>query len=145
MDIRFFYQNNQRCHKREVIITSFTKLVASVIDLPEIVEVCLYPMEKNVYGGIDMIRVNRIGINIEIPLESIPKILTHELIHVSQKHTGILKINRAGMCYWHGTAYTKQSPKDMSYQEYLELPWEVDVQNRLDAVFKEALQNYSKA
>ena len=143
MDIRFFYQNNQRSYKHEAIITSFAKLVANVIELPEIIEVCLYPMNQNVYGGIDNIRVNRLGINIQIPLEAVPKILTHELIHVNQKHKGLLKITRDGMCYWHGIPYTNVKPEDMRYEEYTELPWEVDVQNRLDNVFKEALHGYN--
>ena len=100
-------------------------------------------MPKNVYGGIDSLRINRLGINIQIPLESVPKILTHELIHVHQKHTSVLKMARDGMCYWHGTPYTDIKPEDMNYEEYTELPWEVDVQNRLDKVFKEALHLYN--
>lgn len=138
--VKFLYSNSPRMQDYEVIITSFANLVSEVIELPEIVEVCLQYMDKNVYGGIDKVRINRLGINLHLPLNEVPKILAHELIHVNQKHSGILKIDRNGVCYWHGTRYTDMTPEDFSYDEYMQLPWEVDVQNRLDKVFIEALR-----
>lgn len=142
MDIQFFYKNNQRCYKREVIITSFAKLVSQLIDLPDTIEVCVYPLSENVYGGIDAHRVNRLALNSHLPYEAIPKILTHELIHVSQKHLGTLRIDK-GVCYWRNIPYSKTLPEDMRYEEYLELPWEVDVENRLENLIKEALRLYN--
>lgn len=88
------------------------------------------------YGGIDMIHANRIGINYDVPFDMLPKILLHELIHVNQKHTGILRIARNGTCYWHGIPVTNKSPSDMTFEEYQNLPWEVDVENRLPALLK---------
>lgn len=140
MDIKFFYQNNQHSYKKEVIITSFANAVAKVIELPDTLEVCLYPLDENVYGGIDRNRVNRLGINYDLPLDMLPHILTHELIHVHQKHTGILRITPNGMCYWHGIPYTKQSPEEMSYEDYQNLPWELDVVNRQQKIFSDALK-----
>jgi len=139
VDIRYYYQNNQHSYKHEVIITSFAQAVAKVIELPDTIEICLYPLADNVYGGIDIIRVNRIGLNYDLPLQVLPKILTHELIHVHQKHTGILNIKANGMCYWHGIPYTKKLPEDMSYEEYNNLPWEVDVAQKQQQIFREAL------
>ena len=139
MDIRYYYQNNQHSYKHEVIITSFAQAVAKVIELPDTIEICLYPLADNVYGGIDVARVNRIGLNYDLPLQALPKILTHELIHVHQKHTGILNIKANGMCYWHGIPYTNKLPEDMSYEEYNNLPWELDVVNKQQQVFNEAL------
>ena len=54
MDINFFYKNNQHSYKHEIIIISFATAVSKVIDLPESLEVCLYDLGENVYGGIDM-------------------------------------------------------------------------------------------
>lgn len=144
MDIRFFYQDNKQRPQHEAIVRGFTKALANVISLPPLIEVCLYNLGKNVYGGIDMYRINRVGINLSVPVEQIPKILTHELIHVSQKHTGILKINRDGSSYWHGILITKKMPEDMPYEEYENLPWELDVKHRLDQVFSDALKLVAK-
>lgn len=139
MDIKYFYQNNQYNNKHEVIITSFTNAVSKIIELPDTLEVCLYPLPDNVYGGIDALHVNRIGINYDLPFERIPKILTHELIHVNQKHLGYLRINSKGMCYWHGIPYTSKLPEDMTHQEYTNLPWEIDVEMRIKDIYSRAL------
>ena len=139
MDIRFFYKNNKPSYNHEVIITSFSNAVSKIIELPESLEVCLYPLEHNVYGGIDKFKLNRLGINYNLSLESLPKVLTHELIHINQKHTGKLKIAQNGMYYWYGIPYTKKLPEEMSYEEYQNLPWELDVVNRQQIIFREAL------
>lgn len=142
MHIKFFYKNNQYSHNHEVVITSFANAISKVIELPDTLEVCLYPLEENVYGGIDKIRVNRIGINFKIPLEDIPKVLTHELIHVHQKHKGKFKVTHDGTCYWHGIPHTKKSPDEMTYDEYRNLPWEVDVEKKQQSVLEEALKQF---
>jgi hypothetical protein len=142
--VRFYYQDAIRLPQHEAVVSSFTIAVSKVIDLPPLVEVCLYKLGKNVYGGIDLFRINRVGINIEVPIEQIPKILTHELIHVHQKHTGKLKIKHDGASYWHGVLITKKMPEHMSYEEYQNLPWELDVSHRLDQVFSDALKLVDK-
>lgn len=139
MNIRFFYKNNQKSIDKEVVITSFTNAVSKVIDLPDTIEICLYPLGPSVYGGIDLNNINRIGINIDLPIASIPKILAHELIHVHQKHTGILKMKPNGEIYWHGVFYTRKNPEDMTYEEYQNLPWERDVAEKQHKVFRDAL------
>lgn len=139
MNINFFYQGNSHSYKHEIIITTFAEAVAKVIELPSTLEVCLYPLAENVYGGIDSIHINRIGINYNLPLDVVPQILTHELIHVNQKHLGYLRINSKGMCYWHGVPYTDKLPENMTTEEYNMLPWEADVEMRLKDVFSKAL------
>jgi len=139
VEIKYYYQNNQYSNNHETIITLFANAVSKVIDLPNTLEICLYPLPDNVYGGIDLTRVNRIGINYDLPVNILPKILTHELIHVHQKHTGILTIKSSGMCYWHGIPYTKKLPEEMSYEEYNNLPWELDVAKKQQEVYSQAL------
>ncbi len=139
MDIKFFYKDNKSYQAHEVIITSFANLVSQLIELPDTIEVCLYPLDPNVYGGIDALHVNRIVISTELPLQDIPKILVHELIHVNQKHKGLLKIDRNGMCYWRGIPYTKKLPESMSYEEYQNLPWEQDVAQKQHNLLRAAL------
>lgn len=140
MDIIYYYKNTNKCDKRESIITRLSKAISKVIELPEKLEVCIYPLAKNVYGGIDKYHVNRIAINYNLDLKSIPQILTHELIHVSQKHTKMLEIKKNGHYYWNGIPYTDILPEDMTYQEYQSLPWEVDVKNRETKVLQMALE-----
>lgn len=142
MDIKFFYQTNQRSYKHEAIITSFANLLSQLIDLPDYLEVCLYPLAENMYGGIDINRVNRIGLNIKLPYMDIPKVLTHELIHVNQKHIGLLRTDTNGMCYWRGIPYTNKDPDDMTYEEYSNLPWELDAQQRQTKLLSEAIRGY---
>lgn len=139
MDVKFFYQNNKINRQYEVVITSFANLLSQLIELPESIEVCLYPLDPNVYGGIDAFNVNRIVISSNLLLQDIPKILTHELIHVHQKHKGLLKIDRNGMCYWRGIPYTKKLPESMSYEEYQNLPWEQDVAQKQHKLLSDAL------
>lgn len=140
MDITFFYKNNRPCTRREVIISQLANAMATIIELPETLEVCLYQLGKNVYGGIDKYYINRIAINYDLDYEAIPKILTHELIHVSQKHTKLLEIKKNGHYYWRGIPYTNVSPEQLSYEEYRNLPWELDVENRVDKLLTEVLQ-----
>jgi len=139
MEVKFYYQNTHYQKDNEVALTSLAIAVSQIIELPETVEVCLYPLQDNVYGGIDINRVNRIGLNINLSIESQLKILVHELIHVSQKHLGMLKIKPNGMCYWHGIPYTKKPPEEMTHEEYTNLPWELDVQHRQSKVLQQAL------
>ena len=140
MDIQFYYKNTVRCARRESIISLLAEAISKVIELPNTIEVCIYPLGKNVYGGIDKYYVNRIAINYDLDYNSIPNILTHELIHVSQKHTRRLEIKNNGHYYWYGIPYTKVLPEEMSYEEYRNLPWEVDVQNRETKVLNSALE-----
>ena len=139
MKVKFYYKNNNYEKDNEVALTSLAIAVSQIIELPDIVEVCLYPLEDNVYGGIDINRVNRIGLNINLSLESQLKILVHELIHVSQKHLGMLRIKPNGMCYWHGIPYSSKPPEEMTHEEYTNLPWELDVQHRQTKVLQRAL------
>lgn len=138
MDIKFFYKDNHHSYKREYIISALANALETLIDLPTSIEVCLYNLGENVYGGIDSVRTNRVCINYDLPLEIVPKIFTHELIHVHQKHIGLLKIKRDGVCSWRGVQYTNKSPESLSYQEYQNLPWERDVSDRLPMLLQQA-------
>ena len=139
MNVQIFYNGSKPKRDYEVIITSFSNAVSHIIELPETVEVCLYPLAPNMHGGIDRVRVNRIGINYNLLIQDIPMILTHELIHVNQKHKGLLKIDNSNRCFWHGIFQTDKLPEQMTYDEYENLPWEVDARNKQTEVFKKAL------
>jgi predicted metallopeptidase len=142
--VNFFYKDSTRDLQKEAVITAFTSLACQVISLPDIVEVCIYKLPDNVHGGVDK-KVNRLVINSNLLLEDTTKILAHELIHVSQKHEGTLRITQDGVCYWRTIPYQKKLPEDMPYDEYMNLPWEVDVQNRQENLINQVLELYNKA
>lgn len=138
MNIVFHYNGNLPKRDYEVIITSFSNAVSQVIELPDTIEVCLYPLAPNINGGIDRTKINRIGLNYNLLIQDIPLVLTHELIHVHQKHINILKFDKKHS-YWHGVIRSNKLPEELSYEEYENLPWEVDVRNKQTEVFKQAL------
>lgn len=140
MNVKYFYQNNNYNWRYENIVDKIALAVSNIIELPPILEVCIYNLGKSVYGGIDMIHMNRIGINHDLPIESVPLILTHELIHVHQKFTKVLKITRKGEFYWHGVLITKNLSESMPYDEYINLPWEYDAYSKQQEVLSKALQ-----
>lgn len=139
LNVRYFYQNNDYRPQHESIINSFANAISQVIELPPLLEVCLYDLGNSVYGGIDMYRINRIGINLNVPLNEVPSILSHELIHVHQKHTGTLKIKHNGNCYWHGILVSTKLPDDILFEDYMDLPWERDAYNKQTKVLQQAL------
>ena len=140
--VKFFYKDSNRDLQKEAVITAFTTLACQIIPLPDIVEVCIYKLPNNVYGGVDK-KVNRLVINSNLLLEDTTKILAHELIHVSQKHEGTLRITGSGVCYWRTIPYSNILPEDMPYDEYMNLPWEVDVQNRQEDLITKVLQKFN--
>lgn len=139
MNVKYYYQNSNHSWRHEAVITPLANAISKIIDLPDTIEVCLYHLGKSVYGGIDSLYINRIGLNYDLPIDSIPLILAHELIHVNQKQSGILKITRKGEYFWHGVLHTKKMPDDLPYNDYINLPWEYDAYNRQDKILSEAI------
>lgn len=137
MQVNFFYQNNQHNYKKEIIIFELCKVISTFLELPPTLDVCLYKLNTS-YGGIDLLHINRIGIDYDIDYNQLPMILIHELIHVNQRKTGKLKITPTGKYYWNGVYYTNVNPENMTYQEYSTLPWEIDVSQRQQQIFEEA-------
>ena len=136
MKVNYFYQNN-KSKVHEVMIDSLATALSELIELPDTIEVCLYKLDENVYGGIDKYTPNRLGLNSNLTLEDIPKILVHELIHVHQRHTGKLAIKNSTY-YWLGIPY-HNTETEISYEEYRNTPWEVDVQNHVDKLLTKVL------
>lgn len=143
IEIVFYYQNSQKSPVHEQMIKSLANALDSFIELPKKLQVCLYPFLDNVYGGIDKNVTNRFGVNINLSLEQLPKIVVHELIHIHQRHVGLLMIKQ-GHYYWRNIPYSNKLPEEMSYQEYKSCPWETDVDNRVDKLLTECLELIKK-
>jgi hypothetical protein len=143
IEISFYYQNTPKSPVHEVMIQSLVNALGSLIELPKKLQICLYPFLDNVYGGIDKHVTNRFGININLSLEQLPKIVVHELIHIHQRHVGLLSIKQ-GHYYWRNIPYSNKMPEEMSYEEYKNCPWEIDVENRVDKLLTECLELVKK-
>lgn len=139
MNINYFYQGKNQNVEFETIINSLVPAIAKIIELPSIIDVCIYDLGKSVYGGIDLIYPNRLGINYNLPYDALPIIITHELIHVHQKYTKQLKITRKKEFYWHGVFITSKDVESISYEEYINLPWELDANNKQQKILSQAL------
>ena len=135
--VRYFYQNTKIDKVREVMIDKLTNTVSKLIELPDTIEVCIYKLDDNVYGGIDKYITNRLGLNSNLTLEEIPKILVHELIHVHQRHTSQLSIKH-NTYYWLGIPYHNLDT-NLTFEEYKNTPWEMDVENKQTKVLQQAL------
>jgi hypothetical protein len=138
--VRYFYKNTQKSQVKELIISSLINSLSTLISLPNEFEICIYDLPNNVYGGMDKYIHHRIGLNASLTLEDIPKILVHELIHVHQCHTKLLEIKNGGIYYWRGIPYDNIMPDDMSYQDYKNCPWEIDVEMKIDNLLTLSLE-----
>lgn len=139
MKVEFFYQNNQHSYKKEIVISALCNAISTFLDLPEKIEVCLYPL-KNAYGGIDIVHPNRIGIDFALTYEELPIILSHELIHVHQRKTGKLKITPDGKYFWNKVYYTNLLPDQLTFAEYKKLPWEAEAYDNQKEVLLKAME-----
>lgn len=139
IEVSFYYQNTPRSPVHEQMIKSLANALGSLIELPNKLQVCLYPFLDNVYGGIDQRVKNRFGINVNLSIDQIPKIVIHELIHIHQRHVGMLDI-KSGYYYWRNIPYGNKLPEEMSYDDYKNCPWEIDVDNRVDKLLTECLE-----
>ena len=64
--------------------------------------------------------------------------LAHELIHLEQMTLGKLMINHEGLYIWEKQPYEVDTTQ-VPYGEYLQLPWELEVHNRLPKLLEQLL------
>jgi hypothetical protein len=138
-EIIFIYQGADYYLRRETICRSLIEAVATMIDLPKQVQLKFGILSESTYGltALENRFKNRIVLNTTLPVNEIPSVLVHELIHLSQSHLGRLRVTHDGSYYWDDKSFRT---KDLSYEEYQRLPWEVDVEARHQALFTAALQ-----
>jgi hypothetical protein len=139
MQVNFFYKNLNSLPKSEIIIKNICTHATDILELPNTIDICLYKLAKSTYGGIDRKKINRLVLNYDLPVKQIPLILTHELIHINQRYTGVLEITKDGWHIWQKNFYLKADPESLPYEQYSKLPWEVDVQCRLSTILKKIL------
>jgi hypothetical protein len=113
--------------------------------LPDTIEIQFEEMGPSVYGMtvLDPRFPNRIRINQDLSLEEYLLPLTHELLHLHQMYTNRLQSRPGGRILWDKQSY-KVNMMTMSYNEYQQLPWELDVAEKQQKVLKLLQENNRK-
>jgi hypothetical protein len=139
-NVRFIYNTDHELPIHEKVIINIFNIVSSIISLPPKLEVVFEDMDDSVYGNtkLDFRFLNRITVNSKLSPKELIQIAIHELIHVHQSHVGTLKVDNYGNFYWHNKMY--KNTEDLSYDDYMKLPWEADVSHRHRMVLEEVLK-----
>lgn len=136
--INYSYQSNDYYVAREVICTNLTEAVSTIITLPSEIQIRFASLGQSVYGStaLEYRFRNRVSLNNTLTVSELPEVLVHELIHLHQSHTGVLRTTRDGKHFWNDKYYTVT---ELVYEEYLKLPWEEDVEKRHKKILNDAL------
>ena len=141
--ITFIRSENACSLTKEQLVTSIHQSLVSLIPLPEKIEVEFKKMGMSSYGEtiVDPRKIiKRIVLNTDLPTRDLFYPTIHELVHVSQMHTGKLSMSRTGVYLWENKTYPI-NPLTMSYQAYQQLPWELDAHAQQKILGKKLLEN----
>lgn len=126
--VRFIYTTGKYDKNKEAIVSNLYNKAKTFIQLPKTLEVEFKDLNDSVYAEtvLDHRFKNRIYLNANIHYKEIIKPCLHELLHLNQIHTGRLSSQKNGMILWENKLYRIDS-YNLSYKDYLNLPWELDV------------------
>lgn len=146
MKVIFIYSGSKFLPEHEKVATNLCLYASKVIPLPNQIEIEFTTLSNSTYGVSILTHKfqNRFKINESLSVKEIIYPIVHELIHVSQIHTNRLKLLRDGTCVWDKAQYRVIDPNTLSYTDYSNLPWEVDVNNRLETVVFSILSEVDK-
>jgi len=140
--IRFYYYKGVSPDvQKEKVATYVCNRLREHLDLPDIIEVEFIQLGPSTYGEtvIDFRYPGRIRVNLDLSLTDIVIPIVHELLHLEQIKQNRLTNNRFGDILWENTVYKVK--KNLSYRDYLALPWEEDVAKKQQKVLKNLLKN----
>lgn len=125
--IRFIYSGDQYSLDRELVITNVINISAEYIELPKSIEIQFIKLSDSIYAevSLDTRFKNRIKIDENLSPTEVVIPTVHELLHLSQIHTGRLVGRRDGSFLWEGKVYLPI--KGIDHRAWRNLPWEVDV------------------
>jgi|694.fasta_scaffold15923_3 hypothetical protein len=123
------------------VATSLCQAAFLYIDLPDNIIVEFIDLGHNAYGESTLTfnKESKVRINLQLSAKEMIYPLVHELLHLNQIHEGKLSVTRFGDCVWEGKIY-KLNQSKMSYKEYTQLPWELDVTSREQQLLANILQ-----
>jgi hypothetical protein len=137
--IRFINNTDSELPQHQAVITALFRVARQVLELPETIEVVFEDLGESVYGDTKLNPrfLNRMTINSRLFVRDLPSVFVHEIIHVHQTHMKLLKVDNMGTVYWRDRAY--HHVDNLSYEEYLRLPWEADVVQRHQRLLEQIL------
>ena len=123
------------------VATSLCQAAFLYIDLPDNIIVEFIDLGHSAYGESTLTfnKESKVRINLQLSAKEMIYPLVHELLHLNQIHEGKLSVTRFGDCVWEGKIY-KLNQSKMSYKEYTQLPWELDVTSREQQLLANILQ-----
>lgn len=126
-----FPRNQQPDIDKAKIAQRLCQTASLYIDLPDNITIEFVDLGHGTYGEstLHFNNKNKIRINIQLSNKELIFPLVHELLHLNQIHKGKLAVTRFGDCVWEGKTYKIDQSK-LLYQEYKQLPWELDVAHR---------------
>ena len=133
MQLKFIYPRDvQQDLNKESVCTKICNNAVEHLSLPNDLVIEFVRLKKHNHGDTYVHYKDgpRIRLNLDLLLNDIVIPLVHELIHLEQLHLGKLMINHEGLYIWEKKPYNIDTTQ-IPYEEYLQLPWERDVNNRL--------------
>lgn len=123
------------------VATSLCQAASLYISLPDSIIVEFVDLGHSAYGESTLTfnKESKVRINLQLSTKELIYPLIHELLHLNQIHEGRLSVNRFGDCVWEGKTYKLDQSK-ISYKEYIQLPWELDVTSREQQLLANILQ-----
>ncbi len=136
-----FPRNFQPDIEKAKVATSLCQAASLYIDLPDNIIVEFVDLGPSMYGEsmLTFHKDSKVRINLQLSCKELIYPLVHELLHLNQIHEGKLSVTRFGDCVWEGKTYKIDQAK-MSYKEYKQLPWELDVAHREKELLAKILQ-----
>ena len=123
------------------VATSLCQAASLYIALPDNIIIEFVDLGHNAYGESTLTfnKESKVRINLQLSAKEMIYPLVHELLHLNQIHEGKLSVTRFGDCVWEGKTYQLNQSK-ISYKEYTQLPWELDVTSREQQLLANILQ-----
>lgn len=127
---------------KEKIIHRVCSIVLHQLKLPNTITIVLKKLEPSVYAETNLQYSNqhKIVINSDLPIRNTIEPLIHELIHLNQIYTGKL-VGKKGYYVWQGIEYKNTNGLSQTYNDYRNMPWELDVNQRLPKLLEFVLSN----
>lgn len=139
LNITFLLSDKELDKQTKLVITRICELVYKEIDLPKEIQIEFKNLDESTYGetSLNPRYKNRLSLNKNLSLDELVKPLIHELIHIHQIHIGKLSKRRYNFYIWENKTYNLNNT--LTYQDYCNLPWELDVKEKEDIIHKKIL------
>ena len=144
MLVKFIYSKTKENKPKESVLSKVCQVASQFVDLPTIIYIQFATLDIKILGEtvIDIRNNNKILLNSVLTIKESVLVLSHELIHLSQIHTGKLSLHKNGNYIWEGKQYFNLAKlRELTYQEYQELPWELDVVKKQQNLLINLLKN----